>query len=158
MHDDLPMSYGSDAPHWYDIIAPEERERRTILSSDQCVIDGENFFIRGCLELPILDTGDVFVWGVWVSLSQKNFERADEVWYRPERINEPPYFGWFSTKIPVYPDTLNLKTWVHTLGLGQRPLIELEETDHPLSIEQRKGITLDRVREFAELLLHHYED
>jgi hypothetical protein len=32
---------------------------------------------------------------------------------------------------------------------------ELEPTDHPLAVEQREGITIQRVREFAELLLHH---
>ena len=49
-HDELPMSFGADAPYWYDVIAPEERERRAELSSDQCVIDGEQFFVRGVLK------------------------------------------------------------------------------------------------------------
>ena len=34
-----------------------------------------------------------------------------------------------------------------------RPYIELEPTDHPLAVEQRKGITADRVAEFYA----HYE-
>jgi len=42
--------------------------------------------------------------------------------------------------------------------VGQRPLIVLEETDHPLSIEQREGMTIARAQEFAGLLVHHYED
>jgi Uncharacterized protein conserved in bacteria (DUF2199) len=44
-NDDLPMSYGADAPYWYDVIAPEERERRAELSSDQCFIDEKHFFV-----------------------------------------------------------------------------------------------------------------
>ncbi len=39
-------------------------------------------------------------------------------------------------------------------AVGQRPLIELEPTDHPLAAEQRAGITLARVQEIAETLLH----
>jgi hypothetical protein len=35
-----------------------------------------------------------------------------------------------------------------------RPFIELEPTDHPLAIEQRTGISWERVREIAELVLH----
>jgi hypothetical protein len=35
-----------------------------------------------------------------------------------------------------------------------RPLVELEPTDHPLAVEQRTGITLGRVQEIAETLLH----
>ncbi|HTJ32767.1 MAG TPA: DUF2199 domain-containing protein [Dactylosporangium sp.] len=49
---------------------------------------------------------------------------------------------------------MSLKTHVHTQRVGKRPHIELEATDHPLAVEQRTGITLSRVQEFAELLLH----
>ena len=35
-----------------------------------------------------------------------------------------------------------------------KPFIELEATDHPLAVEQREGITMDRVREIAEALVH----
>lgn len=45
-------------------------------------------------------------------------------------------------------------TRVHTRPVGERPVIELEPTDHPLAVEQRTGITLDRVREIAAALLH----
>lgn len=66
-----------------------------------------------------------------------------------------PYFGWLTTELAPYsPSTTNLKTHVHTRSLGQRPFIELEPTDHPLAVEQRTGITMDRVREIAEAVLH----
>jgi hypothetical protein len=52
------------------------------------------------------------------------------------------------------PSTLNLKTNVHTQPVGLRPLVELEPTDHPLAVEQRDGITVARVQEFAERLLN----
>ncbi len=66
-----------------------------------------------------------------------------------------PYFGWLSTTLPLYPQaTLNLKTHVHSRPPGRRFLLELEPTAHPLAVEQRDGITLDRVREIAESLLH----
>jgi hypothetical protein len=151
------MSFGVDAPYWYDVIALEEREARTLLSSNQCVIDGQYFFIRGHLDIPIVNARDVFVWGVWVSLSQESFNRVHELWNDPARVGQPPYFGWFSTSLPGYPDTLNLKTHVHMRPVGQRPLIELELTDHPLAIEQRDGITLARIREIAETIQHDAE-
>ena len=55
---------------------------------------------------------------------------------------------------PVFPNMLRLKTKVHTQAGNLRPLVELEPTDHPLAVEQRNGITMDRVREIAEALLH----
>ena len=38
--------------------------------------------------------------------------------------------------------------------VGQCPWVELEPTDHPLALEQREGITLARVQEIAEKILH----
>ncbi|MGW6564985.1 DUF2199 domain-containing protein [Streptomyces sp. NPDC054975] len=93
--------------------------------------------------------------GVWVSLSRESFSRASDLWDRPGREAEKPYFGWLTTDLPVYPTTtLNLKTRVHTRPIGEHPLVELEPTDHPLAIEQRTGISLERVREIASTVLH----
>ena len=154
-HDGLPMSFGAEAPYWYDVIAPEERAWRAELGSDQCVIDGEHYFVRGVLEIPVRDGDESFVWGVWVSLSLKNFERMSDLWNVPGRESEPPYFGWLSTALPCYPDTtLNLKTHLQTRPLGERPSVELEPTEHPLAVEQRTGITMARVKEIGESILH----
>jgi hypothetical protein len=153
-HDEPPLHYGFHAPAaWYGV--PEgERSQRSLLSSDQCVIDDEHFFIVGNLELPVAGSQERFSWDVWVSLSARNFSRACELWERPGREIEPPYFGWLSSSIPGYPETLNLKTMVHTRPVGVRPRIELEPTAHPLAVEQREGITWERVREIAEVVLH----
>lgn len=53
---------------------------------------------------------------------------------------------------PWLSQTLNLKTLVHTRAIGLVLAIELEPTDHPLAVEQRTGITWERIREIAELL------
>jgi hypothetical protein len=103
----------------------------------------------------VLDGESVFSWGVWVSLSEAGFVRTGELWETEGREAEPPMFGWLSSELPVYtPSTLSLKTRVHTQPVGLRPWVELEPTDHPLAVEQRNGIGMSRVQEFAELLLH----
>ncbi|HEX5598661.1 MAG TPA: DUF2199 domain-containing protein [Micromonosporaceae bacterium] len=154
-HDGLPMSYGTDAPaYWSPSFADDES---SLLDEDQCVIKGEHFFVRGRLVIPVIDAapGTEFDWGVWVSLSGTNFSRTLSLWTTSGREQEPPYFGWLSTELPLYePSTLELKTHVHTQQVGMRPLIELEPTDHPLAVEQRTGITIARVQEIAEALLH----
>lgn len=61
-------------------------------------------------------------------------------------------FGWLSTELPIYPDTINLKTNVHMRAVGIRPLIELEPTNHPLAMEQRNGITRLRVDDIFRLI------
>lgn len=52
-------------------------------------------------------------------------------------------FGWFSNSLPGYPETMNLKCHVQPRESGLRPIIELEPTDHPLSIQQREGIKFE---------------
>lgn len=153
-HAELPMHYGAPAPAVWFTIPEEEREARALLSSDMCLIDEQHGFIVGNVEIPVLDRDDTFSWDVWVSLSLPNFKRAYELWNQPGREAEPAYFGWLSTHLPGYPETLHLKTRVHTREVGRRPRIELEPTDHPLAVEQREGMTLSRVQEIAELVLH----
>ncbi|MCI0366566.1 MAG: DUF2199 domain-containing protein [Phycisphaerales bacterium] len=156
-HDELPTHYGSVAPALYFDVPEHERSMRCALSSDQCIIDDKHFFIVGNLELPVVDCNEFFSWDVWVSLSKHNFDRAAELWNTPGREREPAYFGWLCTSLPGYPTTLHIKTMVHTRPVGERPYIEIEQSDHPLSIEQRRGITLERIQQIAEML-HDEED
>jgi len=150
----LPMSFAFDSPLLWDRIPEAERARRTHLDTNFCTVDNEHYFVRGCIEVPILDQDERFVWGVWVSQSRESFGRARELFHAPVIDNEPPRFGWLSNNISVYPSTLHLKTHVHYRAGGLRPLIELEPTDHPLAVEQRNGITAERVQEIAAALMH----
>jgi hypothetical protein len=113
------------------------------LTSDTCVIDDEHFFVRGCLEIPVHGSDDPFVWGVWVSLSEPNFFRFQEL-----------LDDWLCSPPRPYPDSLHLKTQVHLRNRGIRPSIVLEPTDHPLAIEQRDGISSERVAEIYEVMIH----
>ena len=153
-HGEPPFSYGSPAPRtWFDI--PElERAGRCELSSDQCIIDGKWYFLLGLLELPVQGRSQPFAWSVWVSVSEASFRRANELWHTSGRESEPPCFGWLQTELPYPGGTLNLKCRLHTRQVGTRPFVELEPTEHPLALEQRSGITLARVQEIAEQILH----
>ncbi len=76
-------------------------------------------------------------------------------WPSPDRAADPPYAGLVANDLTVgYRATLNLKLIVQTRDPGQRPNFELEPADHQLAIDQRNGISIDRVREINSLLLH----
>lgn len=152
-HDFLPFSYHAGSPaDWSDEL---EDEDGCALTEEQCIINGERFYVHALVGLPVLDAEENFEWGVWVSLSEANFQRMSDAWEEPGRENMEPMFAWLSTELPVYePSTLGLKTMVHTQPVGFRPLVELEPTDHPLAVEQRNGITVARVQQLAEILLH----
>jgi hypothetical protein len=145
------MAWAFDAPAYW----PSEPSANSFLNDELCSVEHHDFFIRGNIEIPVHSTKECFAWGVWVSLSRNNFERAIKLWKSPKRVEEQPYFGWLSNSVPGYPETLNLKTNVHTRGVGLRPFIHLHHTDHPLSVEQHKGITEARLVEIISLVAHY---
>src|SRR5262249_45623756 len=120
---------------------------------------GGGYFARAQREFPLSVSQERFSWGVWSSLSEKSFRRMLALWDDPRRELEPPYFGWFSTVLPtaIYPDTLNLKANVYEQAPGERPLIVLWDSEkHPLAVDQREGITVERAREIALVLLKEW--
>ena len=141
-------------PLYFYCIPEEQRDSRCLLDSDTCVVDREHFFVRGCLEIHVHQVTEPFVWGLWVSLSKANFDAFRESFGVQKRSHIGPFFGWLSAKIPLYPSTENLKTMLHLRDDGVRPYIELESTDHPLAVEQREGIGVDRVAEIYAYYMH----
>lgn len=152
-HQGIP-SYGSDRPSQYWEVPEEKRDEDVFLTEDSCVIAERFFFIRGCIELPILGTEEVFVWGAWVSLKEENFFKWQELYEEKFRSDNGPYFGWLSTSLPTYPETRSLKTMVYQRNEGTRPFIDIEKTEHPLAIEQRDGITFERLQEIVDSIEH----
>ena len=125
------------------------------LSEDFCVLDGKHYFVRSILALPLIGAvGQHFAFGVWSTLSKKNFALYMETFDSGEQSALGPWFGWFSNRLKGYPDTFNLKCQVHPQGERKRPWLELEETDHPLARESREGISFDRLLEIYSLYGH----
>lgn len=135
------MAYG--APDYYLSVPKTERAQRCKLTSDLCSVDDEHFFIRALCRLPIEGSEQEFGWGVWVSLSEQNFQRYFDSYDDPDQSKLGGMFGWFSNQLPDYPDTLSLQTTVVPQDSNQRPLVYISEVhqDHPLFIEQRRGIS-----------------
>ena len=152
-HEGMP-GFSSRAPLHYYAIPEPEREERCELTSDTCVVDGDSFFARGCIEVPVHGQAEPLVWGAWVSLSRESFRQFLEGFELAKRRHLGPFFGWLSAEFLVYPECENLKTHLHLRDDGIRPLIELEPTDHPLAMEQRTGISVERVAEIYAAYMH----
>ena len=150
IHDDLPDIAAAKPDHFFDV--PEnERTRRVKLTSDTCIIDNRDHFIRGVIEIPIHDHPNAFGFGVWVSQKMENFFKYLENF---DSAEIGPYFGWLCTRIKYYPqDTLGLKTRAHFRSGNLRPRIELEPTDHPLAVDQRDGMSLTKAWEIAHFYM-----
>ncbi len=147
------LDLATPAPAYWDRLPEGEPnsalgDRTHVLTKDFCIVDGEHYFVRCVLRLPIAGAGEKFLWyGVWSSLSAKNFQLYRDTFDSPDQAKLGPWFGWFANHLQGYPETLSLKCKVHPQSGGARPFIELEPTDHPLAVEQREGVTLDRLLE-----------
>jgi hypothetical protein len=153
IHEGSP-SFAFHAPDPW-LAQPEAVQTDGHLGSDLCRYedaDGAHFFIRVLLEVPIHGIDDPFLWGVWVSLSETNYQRYVDTYDAP--ITSDRYFGWFCNRLPWYPDSLNLKTEVHPRAGKQRPFIVLEDTRHPLAVDYHQGISVQRAQEIAEAAMH----
>ena len=128
-----------------------------MITPDQCVIDDRDFYLRGRIPVPIVGHDTPFVWGVWAEVGPKSFLRANELWNVPGRESEVPFPGWLDTELLLYGDTVNLLLSVQTQVVGRRPHFIVTNPDHPLALEQRNGITMRRVKEIAERIMHPSE-
>ncbi len=145
----LPMDYGFCAPiNWFGL--PEsERATRSNLTDDICIIDGEQRYVWGCVEIPVSDSPENPVWGVWVSVSEDSLKYILARWDSSIPEDEPPRFGWLSTWINGYPEPREIRCQIFLRSGNLRPLIVLQPTEYPLAMEQHHGITLDRVKAIA---------
>jgi len=132
----------------------EELEQRIVFTPDQCVIDGKDFYLRGRILVPVIGLEEPFVWGVWAEVSPINFMKTNELWTVEGREAEAAFPGWLNTQLPVFGDTFNLELSVQTQRVGKRPHFRVIDEEHPLAVEQRDGITMRRVEEIAERMLH----
>lgn len=155
-HDLAELSFGAEAPLQWQLLSDAERARSE-LGHEQCVIEAEggpHFFVRACLEIPIQNTAQSFTWGVWCSLSETSFHDMSANWDRADRISLGPYFGWLCSVIPGYPNTAFLRTLLRQRAVGERPLVEIEQSAHLLSVHQREGIGALALQQIVMDVLH----
>lgn len=156
-HDELPLSFAADYPDNYANMSADERESRAVIGTDQCIIDQKEFYVRGCLEIPIQNDDRVFLWGLWASMWEKDFDELDDCWETEGRETRfGPYKGRLANALnkDYYPSAANLKLTIRLSAVGQRPLFFIDEPDHPLAIAQRDGMTMKQVEELVAGLLH----
>jgi hypothetical protein len=156
VHEGLPAIV-FDAPAHYYSLPKEEREARAVLTSDTCVVDGNSHYVRGVLEVPIIGQTEGLEWGVWGSLSEKSFERYNASFHDLDQSKLGPLFSWFASQLPSYSFAESLRCNLVPQDDKQRPLVEFHPDDtHPLALDKRNGISLERAIEFVTPVLHKH--
>jgi hypothetical protein len=150
-------SFGYDAPPEYYNVPETERETRSRINSDLCIIDNEDFFIRATLSVPIIGAEEDFLWGVWVSQSKESFDRYVDT-YESDQSGDGS-FGWLTVSMPGYAEDIFVHLPVDVFWGPERPEIKIhDDQDHPLAVDQRNGISWDKAVELAVTVMHPPQD
>lgn len=125
------------------------------LSEDFCVMDGRHFMIRGVLPIPVVGLEDNFGFGCWSTLSRANFEKYVDAFDRGDAGADEPWSGWLMNQLADFiEDTQPIGLWVQPRAERQRPLLWVQDDDHPLAIAQEQGISADRMLEIFRFYGH----
>jgi hypothetical protein len=128
-----------------------ERAKRATFDTDLCVLDRNRFFIRAIAYVPILQTDKHFGWGVWAEVSPAVFGRYLDL-YRIDARDEPIASGVLANTPVGYPPMQDQAVDIAFGTAAERPRLTLHVSTHPLSLEQKTGITMARVHEINTLL------
>lgn len=123
------------------------------LSEDFCVLDGKHFMIRCVLTIPVQGVEEVFGFGCWSTLSSENFAKYLGGFDSGEYPEEALWTGWLVNRLENFTaGTDPVAMWVQPRGNRQRPLLWVQDDEHPLAVAQEQGITAERVLE----IFRHY--
>ena len=122
----------------------EEREARAWVGEDSSVLrddEGERYFVRGLLELPLRNADDRFAYGVWVEVGGEDFSALGELWRDPDGQRHEPFAGTLANELAPYRDTVGLPVGLSLREVELLPRVELVAGEHPLAHDQRAGIS-----------------
>lgn len=156
-------SFSFQFPRYYFDVPEEDLEERVLISEDLCHIrpgksnpdEAHIFCIRVVLEIPIFGADDPFTWGVWVTQSEASFENYVKTFGQDQ--SSLGSFGWLPVDLPFYNQTAagqpveHLECDVVWGADGQRPKVHLRESAHPLTKDQRDGISWKKAMKIARI-------
>ncbi len=157
IHEGSP-SVGFKAPDQYASLSETQKAEWGRINDDFCIIahpEGTDRFIRSILEVPIHGVEEPFLWGVWVSLSEKSFNHYRDTYNSPREGDG--YFGWVCNQLTLYPYSKPRPADVVVQTDGTRPKVVLHRSDpedDQLAIDQVNGISVARAQDLAQRALH----
>ncbi|MEO7456224.1 MAG: DUF2199 domain-containing protein [Gemmatimonadaceae bacterium] len=154
MHSGVPLVWGPDAPDRLrsEVLTPTHR---ALLTSDICVIARSTFFVRACLDLPIVaEASSFFRWLVWVELERASYRELRSMWRVLRRRAFAPLAGKLANALPYEAPTRDLAVELHDRGPGIRPSVLVLDPLHELGREQAAGISLEKAYELAGRAMH----
>lgn len=155
LHEERP-AIAFNTPHYYHILSEEDKASLATLSEDFCIIeygDQTDRFIRAVLNIPVKDSEFNMEYGVWVSLSEKNFEHYMD--HFNDDLEGETFFGYLCSSIPGYENTLLLKTNVVCGTVNQRPQVfpHASQSDNVFVKDFTEGISQEEADRRIHLII-----
>ncbi len=142
VHSDWP-ALAFNSPTHFHYLSDEDKSKNCKLDEDFCEIHRNNQidrFIRVTLFQKVNNSCKHLQYGLWVSLSEKSY-----LDYRENFNNQnhgTGYFGWLSSNVAEYENTLSIPCDVYTKLGNERPeIIPHEDFDHQFVRDYYNGIS-----------------
>ena len=134
------------------LLDEEERLDRAYVEDDFAVLyreNGDRYFVRALLELPIGGEDGYFGYGAWVEVSMADAAVLGELWNDEEGERAGPFAGKLANELSPYAFTEGLPVRIRLRDVQLLPLVELEDDEHELVRAQRYGISPHRAHQLA---------
>jgi hypothetical protein len=150
-----------DEPDAWTVAARRRRNAGTtksdagLLTEQFCILDGELFFLLCDIDIPVLGApGKFLTQSVWAMVAKSDFTYYVEAFAKRRQGGLAPWHGWLANALKGYPDTLDLPCTIMPRGETLRPSLRIDDGAHPLALEQRQGITFERILDLYALNEH----
>jgi len=148
------------SPKHYQILSAADKEDMAEIDTDFCIIrypEQTDRFIRCTLTQKVSDHCEDLDYGLWVSLSEKNFNDYTENFTNDNY--EATYFGWLCNDIPEYEFDKSIPTTVYLRGKGMRPeIVPNKDFEHPFVKDYFNGITKQEAERRISNMLNNIEE
>ena len=155
-HDELPNSLSWGKPYDYFAASDDEKQGFVALDDDRCHLNDERHFLRCTLELPILDTHETLVLGVWIGVSKTNFYQYAEFLVNKTNEPDPPLlYGVLCGVLPGFTEEELLWTevMIRIRRDGLVPEVVIADPKHALYRAYNHGVS----HEYWHLMLRELQ-
>ena len=137
-----------------DVIASlssEELEARSTHTDDICILDGERFFVRCTISLPIRMSSEYYAIGAWAEISERDFATVQKLWDEVDQANAPAIDGVLANQIALTTGSSGCRVLVTLTGPTTRPCIAIKDQACSMYLEQKEGLPAHRASEYANV-------
>ena len=160
VHDIEALEPSFRKPEAFLRIPVAQRDFRVMDSKDAVAIrnigDTERrYFLRVLAPFNVSGLPSPISWGIWVEVTERQWNRVNELWDAPDQNNEPPFVAKIANILPGYVNSESIIGMVALTDANNIPTFHATAPrDHPFVREQTAGVTPERAAEWMILIYH----